>query len=312
MKPRFLQMEFQIITSLNWNLSYATSESFLDLFLDTTKRDSFDRKLGSLFLCELAEFNSEVCFNYSPSSIAVAAIVITDAALQNTKPDASEFDDLETSLLNSVLHTPAIVNSKYVSKSHNGHGAYTSVVIERLTNLATYLDQQQRKQEVAAQAAAAAAAKNSTRGIQSPLQDFTFYPLSPIGSPCFSQYKSSPSPPINHVQPVSNSRKFSGPMLKTIHLDAVASGCMITPGTTPTSSVYSGSCGGSAVSHLIDGCQVITPVQLPHSQSFNTNMPLSQTRFASKSVTTYIADDLGLIADTQDFDAGKCLKRRRV
>ncbi|ODV83001.1 hypothetical protein CANARDRAFT_9975 [[Candida] arabinofermentans NRRL YB-2248] len=196
-KKDFLNLEFKILTTLKWDLSFPTADSFLDMFITIHQPNHIERKIGSLYLCELSQFNQEVCFNYSASSIATASILLTNIAIKN--PNGidcldHEFNALESSLLKSVLESHISIEVKYFSKSplsspsHSpSHSSLTPThkIIGNLINLANSLLRKQQEMDTLFNRYTNQMLANYSNPSVS---DFVIYssaglPISPIASP---------------------------------------------------------------------------------------------------------------------------------
>ena len=149
-KPTFLKIEFNILTSLNWDLSYPSPEIFLDLFLNTGEPNNVERRLGSMFLCELALFNMDIVSNYTSSSIAASSIMITKFAMLNLRHKhirQHRFDELESLILNQVVKMESSVKLKYLDSNVISH-TNNNMVIHNLIYLAQcFVRQKEEEQE---------------------------------------------------------------------------------------------------------------------------------------------------------------------
>lgn len=137
-KKTFLKIEFNILKSINWDLSYPTPELFLDVFLNTGEPNNLERRLGSMFLCDLSLFNLDIVSNYSSSSIAASSIMITNFAMLNLRHKhirQHRFDQLESLILTQVVKMENSIKLKYLDNNIISH-SNNNMVIHNLIYLA--------------------------------------------------------------------------------------------------------------------------------------------------------------------------------
>ncbi|KAI0464737.1 hypothetical protein LJB42_002360 [Komagataella kurtzmanii] len=129
-KTLFLEMESHILKSLDWNIGFSTHNVFLDLVLQeqpdivsNTPHNLHDLKMGAIYLCELAQFHPRICFHYSASAIAVAALALVVDAIGIAPlvggPLVARLDaDLPHHLLALVACPPPSLRVKYASPGY--------------------------------------------------------------------------------------------------------------------------------------------------------------------------------------------------
>lgn len=114
-RSKFLATESDILNTMGWNLSLPTTESFVDLFLNNAEPNNTERRLGALFLCELAHFKPEIAREYTSSAVAASAILVTNVAMLNLRHiRPRRFSDLETLLLKAAGSMPTAVRYRYL------------------------------------------------------------------------------------------------------------------------------------------------------------------------------------------------------
>lgn len=148
-KPTFLKIEFDILKTTNWDLSYPTPEIFLDVFLNTGEPNNLERRLGSMFLCDIALFNLELASNYSSSSIAASSIMITNFAMLNLRHKhirQHRFDELESLILNQVVKMESSIKLKYLDSNIISH-SNNNMVIHNLIYLAQCFVKQKEEEK---------------------------------------------------------------------------------------------------------------------------------------------------------------------
>lgn len=148
-KPTFLNIEFDILKVINWDLSYPTPELFLDLFLNTGEPNNLERRLGSMFLCELSLFNLNIVSHYSSSSIAASSIMITNFAMLNLRHKhirQHRFDELESLILNQVVKMEPSIKLKYLDSSIISH-SNNNMVIHNLIYLSQCFVRQKEEEQ---------------------------------------------------------------------------------------------------------------------------------------------------------------------
>lgn len=148
-KPTFLNIEFDILKTINWDLSYPTPELFLDLFLNTGEPNNLERRLGSMFLCELSLFNLDIVSHYSSSSIAASSIMITNFAMLNLRHKRirqHRFDELESLILNQVVKMEPSIKLKYLDSNIICH-SNNNMVIHNLIYLSQCFVRQKEEEQ---------------------------------------------------------------------------------------------------------------------------------------------------------------------
>ncbi|GMM30226.1 hypothetical protein DAMA08_029710 [Martiniozyma asiatica (nom. inval.)] len=198
-KAEFLTTEFEILKYVDWDLSHATSESFVDMYLDINDPNLAEKRHGSIFLCELAEFDLNVLNEYQPSEIASSATLITNCAWKNLRHKhirQHKFHELDTLLLRAIIDLQPSIRSKYLN--------HPRPAIQNLICLAHNFFHQQQTE--------------SQQQLQNPLPVVN-------DSPSFN-YLASPaaSPTFNPYHTYNYSYPYQTPLTR-----------LPTPGTTPTS-----------------------------------------------------------------------------
>ncbi|QPG73794.1 hypothetical protein FOA43_001108 [Brettanomyces nanus] len=325
-KPNFLATEAKILNILHWDLSYSTTESFLDLFLNTAEPNNVERRYGALFLCELAHFRSEICLNYPASVIATSAVLVTNVALLNLRHKhicQHRFGELDTLLLKSVVTMPSAMRYKYLENDQKAAlpQQYSSkaTVIRNLVDLATSFLKEQRQLDMHYHGL------SLLQTTSSPTQELKMYaafPISPIASPTRLQGSptTSMSPKLTRVSSTSipgcHGRSNSATSLLTRSFDT----SIPTPGSTPRSSAVSNPsfiypkppsslCAGSnsGVTCQYATPQIFTPVQLAPPPFLFHRVPFlaNHSQIPCNSLTS------SAVSNNQ-ADSGKCLKKRRL
>ncbi|KAG7701756.1 hypothetical protein KL951_000212 [Ogataea haglerorum] len=204
-KGDFLRLEMDILSALKWDLSMPSADYFVNFYTNNSRPNLEERTEGAIFLCELAHFDRNLFYSYSPSSIAAASIMLTNAALTGA---TDKLGELQHGLLHQVLAVPSSVRAKYL---HSGNR-----IIPHLTNLATQVLHKARGLDPQH--------ANYSPHHASPVQELVLYPSLPI-SPIAS--------PIHQHHRHSHARSQSLTALRSLHIDTA---CLPTPGTTPVSS----------------------------------------------------------------------------
>jgi hypothetical protein len=281
-KKTFLNIEFNILKTINWDLSYPTPELFLDTFLNTGEPNNLERRLGSMFLCDLSLFNLDIVSNYSSSSIAASAIMITNFAMLNLRLKhirQHRFDDLESLILNQVVKMETSIKLKYLDSNIISH-SNNNMVIHNLIYLAQcFVKQKEEEKEQLKKLKDLDLNPNlyyNSNGylLNSSLNEngnLSFFPISPMASPtnlptnsCIrSSYydnnninNNTRSQPCDYDENTSNS-------LSTLTKDQELPGrhsrsqsfrnILPTPGTTPTASFnWMGNSNSSSTNNSID------------------------------------------------------------
>lgn len=267
-KSTFLKIEFNILTSLNWDLSYPSPEIFLDLFLNTGEPNNLERRLGSMFLCELSLFNLDIVSNYTSSSIAASSIMITKFAMLNLRHKhirQHRFDELESLMLNQVVKMESSVKLKYLDGNVISY-TNNNMVIHNLIYLAQcFVRQKEEEKEQLKKLKDMDLNPNLYYGSNGHLLNTNlvgengnlgFLPLSPMASPnnlvnnpqLRSSYFNSSCrdhancPECNSQEQGNGSSNLPIPITSTNDIDHITRhtrsqslrGVLPTPGTTPT------------------------------------------------------------------------------
>ncbi|KAH3660117.1 hypothetical protein OGAPHI_007322 [Ogataea philodendri] len=203
-KPDFLRLELDIMSVLKWDVSLPTADYFVQFYTNSSQPNLKERHEGAMFLCELAHFDRSLLYSYTPSCIAVAAIVLTNMAAAGT---TEKLDELQTGLLRHCLAVPSSIRAKYFNSGNR--------IFTHLTNMATSVHHKARGLELPYVSYAPHQS--------SPIQELVLYPNLPI-SPIAS--------PIHH-QRHSHTRTQSISSLRSRQFDSMG---LPSPGTTPVSS----------------------------------------------------------------------------
>lgn len=332
-KKDFLKVEMDILSALKWDLSHPTIDSFLDMSLIGGHSNTIENRIGALFLCELAHFNQEIIYNFPMSSIASAALSLTNHAINLNKETymvkQPQLGKIESLLVRSIMNTPIAIRAKYFDRTNN---TYPGIVGELicLANF-VYERQQQQQQQKQQQSEATVVPSNSTVSnshVGSPVQQFVQQsPISPESSP--SRAYSYNSQIYQHHAAQCYTQQITA--LRTLHLDTsrvMSNGAAFipTPGQTPVSQSYNSYSRGlspavsaSASSNSVNimpnhfkaalSAQYVTPIQLQPPQI------LSQQQFQFSQLyrfqpgcpvvqTTVFSEDI--------VDEERSVKRRRI
>lgn len=132
-KLEFFKLEMSILESINWDLSFVSPCSLVDLLLDSNSESFHKKRLGAIFLCESAMFNVSIMCNYTCKEIARSAIALTNVAWKNLRHKHiknHKYYQLDNMMLKSILDLqPALLN-KYFDMDCK------DVIITNLVNLA--------------------------------------------------------------------------------------------------------------------------------------------------------------------------------
>lgn len=318
-KKAFLKIEFEVLKTINWDLSYPTPELFIDLFLNTGEANQVEKRLGSLFLSDLALFNLDIVANYSSSSIAASSIMISCFAMLNLRHKhirQHRFDDLESLILNQVVKMESSIRLKYLDNNVISH-SNNNMVIHNIIYLAQcFVKQKEEEKEQLKKLKDMDLNPNlyyNSNGymLNSKLNEsgnLSFFPISPMASPTNLPHNSSirtslgdSSQSPEHIEKsFSNGSSNNLEIMGHRHNRSLSlRGMLPTPGTTPTGSFnWLGSNSenqepsSSGVSASADHQmkfqtpQIFTPVQLLPPNMFypsvhNThNFPYSHQRFS--------------------------------
>lgn len=245
-KQTFLKIELDILKTRHWDLSYPTPELFLDVFLNIGEPNNTERRLGSLFLCDIALFSIDIVSNYSSSSIAASSIMITNFAMLNLRLKhirQHRFDELESLILNQVVKLESSIKLKYLDSKVISH-KNNNVVIHNLIYLAQcFVKQKEEEKEQLKKLKDFDLNPNmyyNSNGylLNTSLNEngnLSFFPISPIASPTtlpnnsFVRSTGDDSPQMVYSKDdMSNGRHSRSQSMRSTILP--------TPGTTPTAS----------------------------------------------------------------------------
>ena len=117
----FVQMEWHLLNTLEWQVGYPTVESFVHLALSEKPYDAEVERM-TWYFCETALFHKEFV-STPPSMMASAALALALAVLGRTDRGytgwASHFDTDIVCLLYQKLHNPSPVLAKKYSSTQN-------------------------------------------------------------------------------------------------------------------------------------------------------------------------------------------------
>lgn len=144
----FLQMEWHVLSTLDWTVGHPTVDSFLKLAVKDSIPDPETENLA-LYILEMALFHREFVSKLS-STLALAALALSRHVLGRPQPRSNEYASqyCETTLLelSQRLHQPSeILSRKYASGRYSG--------VSRI--LTTFLAEQAATAEAAMAAQAA-------------------------------------------------------------------------------------------------------------------------------------------------------------
>ncbi|OWB68939.1 hypothetical protein B5S33_g5395 [[Candida] boidinii] len=335
-KKDFLKVEMDILSALKWDLSHPTIDSFLDMSLIGGHSNTIENRVGALFLCELAHFNQEIIFNFPMSSIASAALSLTNHALNLNKDTymmkQPRLGKIESLLVRSIMNTPIAIRAKYFDRSNN---TYPGIVGD-LICLANFVyerqqqQQQQQQQQKKQQSEATVVLSNSTVSnshVGSPVQQFVQQsPISPESSP--SRAYSYNSQIYQHHAAQCYSQQITA--LRTLHLDTsrvMSNGAAFipTPGQTPVSQSYnsyyrglSPAVSASASSNSVNiipnhfkaalSAQYVTPIQLQPPPIVSQQQFQFSQLYRFQSGCPFVPTNVV----PEDVDEDRSVKRRRI
>lgn len=212
-KSDFIQLEFQILESINWDLSFISPDTLVDLILDSNDPNFNEKRLGAIFLCEISLFNTDIMTNYSCNEIANSAISLTNVAWKNLRHKHiinHKYYQLDNLILNSILNLEPGIKFKYLNSSNYSNCS----IISNLINLAVqFLREEQINQNQSS------AYWSTSANCDPQVKSNQLYMVSPMASPVT---------PSLRIQQQHHSQ--SNPITPQYLLP--------TPGTTPTSSNF--------------------------------------------------------------------------
>ncbi|TID30276.1 hypothetical protein CANINC_001156 [Pichia inconspicua] len=256
-KKAFLKIEFEVLKTINWDLSYPTPELFIDLFLNTAEANRVEKRLGSLFLSDLALFNIDIVANYSSSSIAASSIMISCFAMLNLRHKhirQHRFDVLESMILNQVVKMESSIRMKYLDNNVISH-SNNNMVIHNIIYLAQcFVKQKEEEKEQLKKLKDMDLNPNSYYNssgymLNSKINEngnISFFPISPMASPTNLPHNSgirtslgsdSSQSPEHVEKALATGSSTNLEMLGHRHNRSLTlRGMLPTPGTTPTGS----------------------------------------------------------------------------
>lgn len=208
----FIQLEFSILESINWDLSFISPDTLVDLILDSNDPNYNEKRLGAIFLCEISLFNTDIMHNYSCNEIANCAISLTNVAWKNLRHKHiknHKYYQLDNIILNSILNLEPAIKFKYLNSPTYSNCS----IISNLINLAVqFLREEQINQNQSS------AYWNPNSNCDSQIKNNQLYLVSPMASPV--------TPSLRIQTHNSQSSTLTPQYL------------LPTPGTTPTSANY--------------------------------------------------------------------------